>query len=149
MGLLAPLGRLLFSAIFIFSGLNHLMQYSSMVGYARGIGLPRPELAIIGSGILLLVGGLSVLLGLFARLGAALLAIFLVASAFMVHHFWTFTNPMEAQLQMVNFMKNISLAGASLLIMYFGPGPFSLTRKRETGLGGSLSGGGSLRHRHA
>jgi putative oxidoreductase len=149
MGILAPIGRLLFSAIFIFSGLNHLMQYSSMVGYARSIGLPRPELAIIGAGIAMLVGGLCVLLGLFARLGALLLAIFLVASAFMVHHFWTFTNPMEAQQQMVNFMKNISMTGGALLIMYFGPGPFSLTRRRETGLGGSLTGGGPLRQRHA
>ncbi|XXF77667.1 DoxX family protein [Myxococcaceae bacterium GXIMD 01537] len=132
MGILAPIGRLLFSAIFIFSGLNHFMQYSSMVEYARSVHLPvSPELAIIGSGVVLVLGGLSVLLGFYARAGAALLFLFLLSAAFFFHHFWDLTDPAQAQQQMVHFMKNLSMAGGALLIMYFGPGPFSLSRRKE------------------
>jgi putative oxidoreductase len=147
MGLLAPLGRLLFSAIFIFSGLNHFMQYPGMVAYARSANLPWPELAILGSGVLLVVGGLCVLLGAFARLGAALIALFLVASAVMVHRFWGLADAQQAQQQMIHFMKNLSMAGGALLITYFGPGPFSLRRRRTDGRGGMLS--VPMRQRHA
>lgn len=146
MGILAPIGRLLFSAIFIFSGLNHFMQYSSMVAYARGANLPWPELAILGSGVVLVVGGLCVLLGAFARLGAALIALFLLASAFMVHHFWDLADPVQAQQQMTHFMKNVSMAGGALLITYFGPGPFSLRRRKEAARGTLAV---PMRQRHA
>lgn len=147
MGVLAPLGRLLFSAIFIFSGLNHFMQYSSMVAYARTTALPvSPEVAILGSGVVLVLGGLSVLLGLYARLGALLLAGFLLSAAFFVHRFWGIADPVQAQMQMTHFMKNVSMAGGALLITYFGPGPFSLTRRKDP-RGGSL--GVPLRQRHA
>jgi len=147
MGVLAPIGRLLFAAIFIFSGLNHFMQYSSMVAYARTVPLPvSAEVAIIGSGVVLVVGGLSVLLGLYARVGAVLLAGFLLSAAFFFHRFWGVADPMQAQMQMTHFMKNVSMAGGALLITYFGPGPFSLTRRRDS-RGGSL--GVPLRQRHA
>ncbi len=129
---LAPIGRLLFSAIFISSGLNHLIQFEALTGYARSAGVPAPGLGVLLSGLMLLVGGLCVLLGAFARLGAALIAVFLLLAALLVHDFWTFADAQAAQIQWVHFMKNISLAGGALLITYFGPGPFSLRRRRRT-----------------
>jgi putative oxidoreductase len=146
MGFLAPIGRLLFAAIFITSGLNHFMQYPAMVGYARSVGLPMPDVAILGTGVLLVVGGLCVMFGAFARLASAGLAAFLLASAFMVHKFWTIPDPMRAQEQMVHFMKNLSMAGAALFIVARGPGPFSLRRRREDRSSGL---GLPMRHRHA
>lgn len=132
MGVLAPLGRLLFSAIFIFSGLNHFMQYGAMVAYARSTPLPvSPELAVIGSGVVLVLGGFSVLLGLFARVGAVLLAAFLLSAAYFFHRFWGVEDAVQAQMQLTHFLKNVSMAGGALLLAYFGPGPFSLSRRRE------------------
>ena len=88
----------------------------------------------------------GVLLGVFARLGAAAIAVFLVAAAFMVHKFWLVTDPVQAQNQLIHFMKNLSMAGGALFIVYFGSGPFSLrSRKREEGLGGGRL-GMPLRH---
>ncbi|RKH45740.1 DoxX family protein [Corallococcus sicarius] len=137
MGLLAPLGRLLFSVIFITSGLNHFFQLQAMTAYAQASGVPDPRLAVLVSGGALVVGGLCVLLGVFARLGAAMIAVFLVASAVMVHHFWRMEDPVQAQNNLIHFMKNLSMAGGALLVVYFGPGPFSLSRKkREASLGG-------------
>ncbi|GEL73144.1 MULTISPECIES: DoxX family protein [Myxococcus] len=135
MGVLAPIGRLLFSAIFITSGLNHFFQWEALTGVAQASGVPEPRMAVLGSGVALVVGGLSVLLGVFARLGAAAIAIFLLSAAFMVHRFWLVTDPVQAQDQLIHFMKNLSMAGGALLIVYFGSGPFSLRRKKAEGLG--------------
>jgi putative oxidoreductase len=125
MDVLAPIGRLLFSALFIFSGINHFSNAEAMIGYARGAGLPFPALAIYGSGVVLLVGGVCVLLGVFARIAAVALAAFLVAAALTVHAFWGLP-PEQAQQQMIHFWKNLSMAGGALLLAYFGPGPYSV-----------------------
>ncbi|MBF5045925.1 DoxX family protein [Aggregicoccus sp. 17bor-14] len=131
MGILAPIGRFLFSVMFLVSGMNHFMNYPAMVGYARASGVPSPDTAVLVSGVVLVVGGLCVLLGAFARLGALLLAGFLLASAVLVHHFWKVADPAQAQDQMVHFFKNLSMAGGALLIAHFGPGPYSLGRRAE------------------
>lgn len=133
MDALAPFGRLLFSAIFIFSGINHLTHGQTMIGYARSVGLPFPALAIYGSGVVILVGGVCILLGLFARLASVAIALFLVATAFTVHRFWGLPAD-QAQMQMAHFWKNIAMTGGALLLMYFGPGPYSVharSRVRE------------------
>jgi putative oxidoreductase len=125
MDALAPIGRLLFSAIFIFSGFNHFTNAETMTGYARSAGLPLPALAIYVSGTVLVVGGVCILLGAFARIAAAAIATFLVLAALTVHRFWGLP-PDQAAMQMVHFWKNISMAGGALLLAYFGPGPYSV-----------------------
>ncbi|WNG40865.1 DoxX family protein [Archangium violaceum] len=128
MGALALLGRLLFSTIFIFSGINHLANGEAMMGYVRSAGLPFPALAIYGSGVVLLVGGVCILFGVFARIAAVAIAVFLVAAALTMHRFWGLP-PQEAAMQMTHFWKNISMAGGALLLVYFGPGPFSVRER--------------------
>jgi putative oxidoreductase len=83
------------------------------------------------SGILALAGGLSILLGYRARLGAWLIALFLVPVTLMIHKFWAIADPMMQQIQMVLFMKNIAILGGALLISQFGAGPFSLDARRS------------------
>jgi putative oxidoreductase len=78
------------------------------------------------SGILALVGGLSVLLGYRARFGAFLLLLFLVPVTLIMHRFWGLSDPQMVMMQKANFMKNVSLIGATLVIMYYGSGPVSL-----------------------
>ncbi|HVG57502.1 MAG TPA: DoxX family protein [Hyalangium sp.] len=131
MNALAPIGRLLFSAIFISSGVNHFIHLNQMVGHVQSIGIPFPRLAILFSGALIFVCGIGILLGAFARLSAALIALFLVVTAFTMHRFWGLADPQASQMQLSHFMKNIALAGGGLLITYFGPGPYSLRVRRE------------------
>jgi len=124
MTLLAPLGRLLFAAIYIISIATHMQPGS--VAYAKQVGLPAAAFLVPASGILAGLGGLSVALGYHARLGAALIALFLIPVTLTMHNFWAVKDPMMAQLQIAMFMKNVSMFGAALLIVYFGSGPYSL-----------------------
>ena len=92
--------------------------------------MPLAAIAVPLSGVLAIVGGLSILLGYRAKLGAWLIVLFLVPVSLMMHKFWTVTDPTMAQLQMVLFMKNVSMLGGALLISQFGAGPFSLDARR-------------------
>ena len=78
--------------------------------------MPLPSVAVIVTGLLLLVGGLMIVFGWKVRLGALLIAIFLLPTSFMMHNFWAV--PAEQQMgEMINFMKNMMLLGAALMIM--------------------------------
>jgi len=118
-------GRILFSMIFIMSGLNHFMQLENMTKFAEMNGVPLPGVAVIVSGIIILLGGVMVLVGYKAKVGALLLFLFLIVAAFMMHSFWGLEGQ-ESQNQMIHFMKNFSMAGGALIIYYFGSGPKSL-----------------------
>jgi putative oxidoreductase len=93
--------------------------------------VPLPAIAVPLSGVLAIAGGLSILFGYRARLGAGLNALFLVPVSLMMHKFWTVTDPMMAQIQMILFMKNVSRLGGALLIPQFGAGSFSLDARRS------------------
>jgi putative oxidoreductase len=122
-------GRLFFSAIFLLSGFSHFS--AKTIGYAAANGVPFASLAVPASGILALIGALSILLGYRARIGAWLLVLFLVPVTLTMHNFWSVSDPMVAQMQMINFMKNLSMLGGALLITQFGAGPWSLESQRE------------------
>jgi putative oxidoreductase len=118
------LGRLLFALIFVMSGPRHFM--SQTIAYAALQGVPMASVAVPFSGVLAFIGGLSILLGYRAKLGAWLIVLFLVGVTPMMHKFWVVTDPMMYQMQFVMFMKNVSLLGGVLLITQLGSGPWSL-----------------------
>ncbi len=128
-GALVVLGRLLFAAIFVMAGANHFNKQT--IGYAASQGVPLASIAVPLSGALAIVGGLSILLGYRAKLGAWLIVLFLIPVTLLMHKFWTVSDPMMAQIQMVMFMKNVSMLGGALLITQFGAGPFSLDARRS------------------
>jgi putative oxidoreductase len=117
MDVVALIGRILFAALFLGSAFGHLTQADAMAGYAGARGVPQPKLAVLGSGVLLLVGGLLVLLGIWMDLGALVLVVFLVPTAILMHPFWKETDPMTRQNEMASFQKDIALAGAALLVL--------------------------------
>ena len=107
------------------------MHFSAQgIGYAAHSGVPWPNVLVPLSGIVALAGGLSVLLGYHARIGALLLALFLIPVTLMMHAFWNIPDAQMAQMQMVMFMKNVSMLGAALMVMYFGAGPISIDAAR-------------------
>jgi putative oxidoreductase len=122
-------GRLLFSLMFIMSGLGHSSKQT--IAYAARQGVPLASIAVPLSGVLALAGGLSILLGYRARLGAWLIALFLVPVTLMMHKFWAVPDPMMAQMQQAMFFKNLSMLGGALLISQFGAGPSSFDARRE------------------
>ena len=123
-GPIVLLGRLFFVLVFVMSGPRHFL--SQTIGYAASQGVPLASITVPISGVLALAGGLSVLLGYRAKLGAWLIVLFLVGVTPMMHKFWAVTDPMIQQMQMIMFMKNVSMLGGALLISQLGSGPWSL-----------------------
>lgn len=125
MSVLVLIGRVLFVALFLIASLPHFTKTSMMAGYAKSKGVPLAGPATFGGGVLMLLGGLSVLLGIWADLGALLLVLFLVPTAVLMHAFWK-ENGDDRMTEQTQFLKDISLAGAGLmligLISYAGDG---------------------------
>jgi putative oxidoreductase len=118
------LGRILFVLIFLMAGFNHFSGQA--IGYAASQGVPLASIAVPLSGVIALIGGLSILLGYRARLGGWLIVLFLAVITPTMHKFWTVTDPMMQQIQMIMFMKNLAMMGGALLITQLGTGPWSL-----------------------
>jgi putative oxidoreductase len=123
-----PVGRVLFAAIFIMSSFSHFKQ--ATIAEAATHGVPLADIAVPLSGILALVGGLSVAFGYQARLGAWMLVLFLVPVTLSMHNFWAYADPQMRIMQQVHFMKNLAMLGAALFLTYDGAGPISLDAAR-------------------
>lgn len=123
-GAVVLLGRLLFVLIFLMAGPNHFSKQT--IAFAASQGVPFASFAVPLSGVLALAGGLSVLLSFRAKIGASLIALFLIPVTLMMHKFWTVHDAMMAKMQMVMFMKNIAILGGALIISQFDAGPMSL-----------------------
>lgn len=118
MGILLLIARILFAAIFIQSGIGHIMNVDQMGGYAASKGVPASKVMVFLSGIMILLGGASILLGWWVSVGAWLIIIFLLPTAFIMHDFWTVEDPGDRQNEQIHFMKDMALAGAAFLIWY-------------------------------
>ena len=126
-GIVAVLGRILLCTIFLLSALgNKIPNFQAVAGYMAKEGVPAPQVMLAGAIVFLIAGSLSVILGYKARIGAALLLIFLVLASYYFHDFWTVSDPQARQEQMIQFMKNLGLMGAMLLVIANGTGPLSL-----------------------
>lgn len=108
------LGRVLFGALFLASAMGHLTQTQTMAGYAASRGVPTATPLTVLSGVQILLGGISVVLGVWGDLGALLLTGFLAGTAFWMHAFWRESEPANRQMEMVHFNKDVALAGAAL-----------------------------------
>ena len=127
MDLIIVIGRILFGGFFLMSGINHFTKLDAMTGYAKYKKLPAAKLGVLISGLMLVIGGITIILGYYADLGALLLAIFLVLAAVIFHNFWKETDATAKQNEMLGFMKDIALAGAALIL-------FALVVKHGTDL---------------
>jgi putative oxidoreductase len=121
---LPALGRLLLSLIFVLSGLNKVAAPDATIAYIQSAHLPAPVLAY-GVNLLIELGcGLALLVGFQTRAAATVLALFCVVTAVLFH------NNLGDQMQMINFMKNLAMAGGLLQVVAFGPGVFSVDTRR-------------------
>lgn len=120
-------GRVLLASLFLFSGFGKLAAPAATKGYIAASGMPFPDLAFIAALIVELGFATALVLGYKARLIALLMAGFTVLTAVVFH------NNFADQGQLINFLKNIAIAGGLLQIAANGAGAFSLdARRRKT-----------------
>lgn len=110
-------GRIIVGFYFLMNAYNHIFKGSHMTGYAASKGVKSPKAAILVSGLLLLVGGLSVLLGVFVTWGAVALLLFLVPVSVKMHPYWKEADPMAKMSERIAFMKNLALIGFVLMML--------------------------------
>jgi uncharacterized membrane protein YphA (DoxX/SURF4 family) len=110
-------GRVIVGGFFLMNSFNHFAQLNMMTGYAKSKGIPAPALAVGGTGVLLFLGGLSLLLGYHPTIGAGLLVIFLLGVSFGMHNFWTIQDQQSKIAEMTNFLKNMAILGLLLMTL--------------------------------
>jgi uncharacterized membrane protein YphA (DoxX/SURF4 family) len=115
MDIVLLIARILFAFMFVMSGINHLTKTDAMTGYAQFKKVPAAKLSVQLSGVVMMLGGLSIILGVYLDLGALVLAIILVAMAVKMHDFWA-ADAASKQTEMIGFLKNISMAGGALFM---------------------------------
>jgi putative oxidoreductase len=120
-----PVARLLISILFIISGFGKLAQFAVTAQTISLLGVPFPVLATTIVILVEILGGISVLVGFFARFGAAALALFSIITAFMLHGDFTEVG------QQIHFMKNLAIAGGLLYIVSFGAGGLSFDHRTQ------------------
>jgi putative oxidoreductase len=116
MRIAVDIARVILGLYFLYNGLNHLRNLKAMAEYARSKKVPSAEFLVALTGLMLLAGGISILSGYLVPWGIALLAIFLVPTAFIMHNFWAEQDPMAKANQMAHFLKNIALAAAVTML---------------------------------
>jgi uncharacterized membrane protein YphA (DoxX/SURF4 family) len=129
MDVLFLVGRIILGGYYLFNAFNHFSRMGMLSGYAASKGVPAAKLATVVSGLLLLVGGLSILLGVYPGVGVTALVVFFIPVSFWMHNFWAVQDPMQKMVEMVNFTKNMALLGAALMLLAIPqPWPLSLGR---------------------
>jgi putative oxidoreductase len=118
--LISVAARLLMAQIFIISGWQKLTGFSATEGYFASLGIPMVSVVTPLVILIELGGGLALLFGFKTRWVAAIIALFTVGSALIAH-----TNFAD-QAQMINFMKNLAMAGGLLMFVKYGAGPASI-----------------------
>lgn len=112
------LGRMLLSSIFFVSGLPKLFNYAGSAAYLKTLGVPAEVLPVIIG--IELVCGLCILLGVLTRVSAVLLALLALATAV------TFHRNFGVDAELINFMKNVAIAGGLLILAANGPGRWAV-----------------------
>jgi uncharacterized membrane protein YphA (DoxX/SURF4 family) len=111
------IGRIIFGGYFIYNAYNHFKNAGHLAGYAGMKGVPAPKAGVITSGVLFLLGGLSIVLGTHMVLGMWFLIIALIPITFMMHGFWKEKETMARMNERIGFLKNLALIGALLIMI--------------------------------
>ncbi|HKD79955.1 MAG TPA: DoxX family protein [Candidatus Angelobacter sp.] len=111
------IGRLVFGGFFLINGVKHLKERKSYTGYAQSKNVPLAEAAVAATGVALIAGGTSILLGIKPKIGAATIAAFLGGVSPVMHDFWRIEDPQQRMHETINFTKNLALLGGALALL--------------------------------
>jgi putative oxidoreductase len=124
------IGRTILGGFFLYNGINHFRQAEALATYAKAKHAPVPKAGVIATDAMLTAGGASLVLGLKPKLGVAAVLGFLAGVSPVIHDFWNVEDPQQRQNDLINFSKNMALAGATLALAGVEePWPASLSRK--------------------
>jgi putative oxidoreductase len=119
-GIVMLIGRLLLATIFLMSGLHKIADPAGTQQFMSAMGMPATGLFLIGAIAFELAGAVSLILGYWTRVGAALLIVFMIPATLIFH-----TNFAD-QVQFIMFLKNLAMTGGLLYVLALGAGPLSL-----------------------
>ena len=114
MSALYKIGRVVFGGFFLYNGINHLLHKEDLAQYAKAKGIPEPEAAVVASGVLLTMGGASLLFGINPKLGSLAVSTFLGTVSPLMHDFWNGADAAARQNDLIHFSKNMAMLGAAL-----------------------------------
>jgi putative oxidoreductase len=125
------IGRIITGGFYLWSASHHFLNHAALTAYAGMKGVPLPGLAVIGTGILLAIGGITILLGWQPKIGVAAVALFFIGVTPFMHNFWAGEAAQRAA-QVANFTKNSALMGSALMfLMVPEPWPLGLGRSKK------------------
>ena len=110
------IGRAMLGGFFIYNGIHHFQETDMIAGYAKSKKVPLAKAGVMATGAALIVGGASLVTGIKPKWGSAALIGFLGSTAGLIHDFWKAQDPQQKQNDMINFSKNLALAGATLAL---------------------------------
>lgn len=114
---LAYVARGLIALLFLIAGLRKLLAFGMTVGYFAKLGIPMPEVVVVGSILLEIGGSILIVIGYRPVIVASVMAAFTLGSALIAHQFWAVADPQAYSAQLNNFLKNVSIVGAFLMII--------------------------------
>jgi putative oxidoreductase len=117
MAVVLLIGRIIVGLYYVYNAFNHFSHKKVMAIYAGSKNVPEPGLAVIGSGVLLLVGGVSIGFGILPLVGVCALVLFFLVVSFKMHNFWAVEDEREKMTQRIHFMKNMALMGSALMFL--------------------------------
>lgn len=120
------LGRILLGGYFILGGFNHFKNLKALTGYAQSKKVPMASTVVFVSGLIMLLGGLGILLGVYIELSVLLLSAFLLIVSMQMHQYWKVSDQGEKMSEEINFKKNMALLGAVLMLLAI-PSPWILS----------------------
>jgi putative oxidoreductase len=125
-GLLSLVGRVMLASIFLIALRHHFVDFDRINQLLADKHIPAPKVANVLAIAFMAIGGLSIVLGFKARIGALLLFVFLGLAGYYIHDFWHLSAGLDREDALVQFLKNMALMGAMLFIVANGPGAWSL-----------------------
>jgi putative oxidoreductase len=122
------LARIFLMVLFVIFGGQKLAGFSGAVGYMSSTGVPAPAFATVIAIVIEVVAGIAILVGFYTRPLALLMALYVLGTGFIGHHYWTMSGVEHAE-NMINFYKNVSITGGLLALCAAGPGRYSFDTK--------------------
>ena len=125
MDIYALIGRILMSIIFIVSGCAKIMEWSGTLQMMAAKGIPAAPLVLAIATVIELAGGIAILFGIYSRVSALIMLLYLIPVTLTMHDFWTVI-PAQMNIQLVNFLKNLAIMGGLAILSGYGPGRYSV-----------------------
>ncbi|ASV56452.1 MULTISPECIES: DoxX family protein [Lelliottia] len=122
------IARIAVVVLFIIFGLPKITGFDGTVQYMTSLGAPMPMLAAIIAVIMEVPAAILIVLGFYTRPLAVLFVFYTLGTAVIGHHYWDMSGD-AVMPNMINFYKNVSIAGAFLLLAVTGPGAISIDRR--------------------